>query len=262
MRRACIVILFLLVGCGGGSSGGDPAADPYTGSSPVITGLEVFLISDPGTHRTSFVEGDIISGYLHVSDPDMDLIYAHALEYYPATAADPYGEQFDWELSEQTHADMVYLSLDAFELTGPAGTWRIDFQIEDLAGNLSNVYPYVYSIVAAEEEDDGSGEPPVLPIPIITAEDITATGTSERIILSWNVPYDYWLAYYEILRSSTPLVGDAVVIGSTISMVYSDPVGPKKTYYYWIRIIQKTEAGGEVGDLPEEGKEAHTVAEP
>ncbi len=108
----------------------------------------------------------------------------------------------------------------------------------------------------------GAGEPPVLPIPIIEAEAITATGTYERIILSWSVPYDYWLAHYEILRSSTSLVGDAVVIGSTTSMVYSDPVGPKKTYYYWIRIVQKTEAGGNVGALPEEGKQASTVDDP
>jgi hypothetical protein len=108
----------------------------------------------------------------------------------------------------------------------------------------------------------GAGEPPVLPIPIIGADDITATGTYERIILSWNVPYDYWLAHYEILRSSTSLVGDAVVIGSTTSMVYSDPVGPKKTYYYWIRIVQKTEAGGNAGALPAEGKQASTVDDP
>jgi hypothetical protein len=110
--------------------------------------------------------------------------------------------------------------------------------------------------------DDGPGEPLVLPIPIIEADDITATGTYERIILSWSVPYDYWLAHYEILRSSTSLVGDAVVIGSTTSMVYSDPVGPKKAYYYWIRIVQKVEAGGNVGALPTDGKPASTTDDP
>jgi len=139
-------------------------------------------------------------------------------------------------------------------------------RILGLSGNMTDKYARESDVLPGPGvptiPGEGSGEPPVLPIPIITAEDITATGTYERIILSWNVPYDYWLAYYEILRSSTPLVGDAVVIGSTISMVYSDPVGPKKTYYYWIRIVQKTEAGGNVGALPAEGKEASTVDDP
>lgn len=141
-------------------------------------------------------------------------------------------------------------------------------RILGLNGSRADLYLRADEAVAPGGEttiivpDDGPGEPLVLPIPIIEADDITATGTYERIILSWNVPYDYWLAHYEILRSSTSLVGDAVVIGSTTSMVYSDPVGPKKAYYYWIRIVQKVEAGGNVGALPTDGKPASTTDDP
>jgi predicted phage tail protein len=110
--------------------------------------------------------------------------------------------------------------------------------------------------------DSGSGYPPILPIPMITAEDITALGTYESIILSWDVAYDYWIAYYEILRASTNTVGDAVVIGSTISKVYADQVGPGLTFYYWVRIVQRTEAGGNVGVLPVDGKQGSTFDDP
>ena len=260
-RASCLAILFLLAGCGGGGGGHDPAAIPSTGSSPTITGMEVFLISDPGTSRTSFTEGDTISGYVHATDTDMDMAYLHALEYYPATATEPYSEQLDWDLSEQTHVSMAYLPLDAMEVAGPVGTWRIDFQAEDLAGHLSNIYSFVYD-VSAPEEDPGPGEPPILPIPVITQDHIEAGGTSESIILSWDVSYDYWLAYYEIFRASVNDVDLAVSIGSTTARVYADHVGPARTYYYWIRIAQVTEAGGGVGELPEEGKQASSVAMP
>jgi hypothetical protein len=142
MKRALVtVVVLLLVGCGGGSSGGGD----NPGTSPTITGMEVCLIGDD-IPRTSFVTGDIVDGYIEVSDPDHDLAYLHALEYYPATATEPYSDQIDWELSAQTHESMIYLPLDAFEVTGPEGTWRLDFWAEDIEGNLSDTYTFTYTV--------------------------------------------------------------------------------------------------------------------
>lgn len=109
----------------------------------------------------------------------------------------------------------------------------------------------------------GSGEPPVLPIPTILASDITAMGTFQSIILSWNIVYDYWLAYFEIFRSQTSFVGDATAIATTPDHVYEDlDVVAGETYWYWIRIVQKAEAGGDMGVLPATGKEATVNEDP
>ncbi len=111
--------------------------------------------------------------------------------------------------------------------------------------------------------DPGTGEPPVLPIPTIEASDITAFGTFQSIILSWPTVYDFWLAYFEIFRAQTSLVGDAVSIASTPDHVYEDfDVTAGETYWYWIRVVQKTEAGGDMGPLPTIGKEATVNEDP
>jgi len=41
---------------------------------------------------------------------------------------------------------MIYLPLDAFEVTGPEGTWRLDFWAEDIEGNLSDTYTFTYTV--------------------------------------------------------------------------------------------------------------------
>jgi len=266
MKRFLLSFIFLSLltfGCKSGSSGGFilPVEAEDVQTAPLITGAEAFLVDDPGNIVSVFTEGDLVDGYVYITDPDLDLKYLWAYEYYPATSEEPYGDLISWDLSEQTHKDMAYLSLECFEVSGE-GAWRIDFVAEDAEGNLSNVYSYVYTVNEVEE-DPPSGEPPILPVPEIMAEDIDASGTSERIILAWpTITYDYWLAYFEVLRAAVNDVDQAVVIGSTIAKVYSDPVGPKQTYYYWVRIVQKTEAGGEVGTLPTEGKKASTLDDP
>ncbi len=260
-----ILFLLIMAGCNSSSGGGESTNQKTNttyieehDTSPTITSTTAYLVNDPYRTRTSFDEGAFVNGYVFITDPDMDLKYLYAREYYPATSTIPYSEPFQWDLTGQTHKDMVYLSLEDFKVTGPAGSWRIDFQAEDAKGNLSNIYSFTYSVTAApviEEEI-------IPPIPIITADDITAGGTFENIILSWNISYDYYLAYYEIFRSSVNDVNHAVSIGSTIAKVYSDPVGPACTYYYWIRIVQTTEAGGGIGELPAAGKIGITYDDP
>lgn len=104
----------------------------------------------------------------------------------------------------------------------------------------------------------GGGETPG-PIPIITPDLISASGSYESVILSWeNTGYDY-VAYYVILRAATNEVGDATPVGSTTSRVFSDPVGPAASFYYWIRIVNTVDAEGE---LPTNGVLGETFDDP
>lgn len=147
MKRALVTfVALLLVGCSSSSSSSDSGGGGDSpGTRPTITGIEVYLLGD-GIPSTSFTTGDIVDGYIDITDPDLDLAYLHALEYYPETATDPHSDQIDWELSAPTQVSTRYLPMEALEVTGPAGSWRIDFWAEDLEGNLSDIVSYGYTV--------------------------------------------------------------------------------------------------------------------
>ena len=69
-----------------------------------------------------------------------------------------------------------------------------------------------------------------------------------NILLSWDDPntsgtfLNY--AYTEIWRSVDNVLGHAVLQGSTVAAVYTDPVGTSKTYYYWIRFVSQADVSG------------------
>lgn len=63
------------------------------------------------------------------------------------------------------------------------------------------------------------------------------TGGKTRIVLSWNYPVYDGHAYTEIWRSSTDDRTDAVLVAREAQFIYSDPVDPGATYFYWLRNV-------------------------
>ena len=66
------------------------------------------------------------------------------------------------------------------------------------------------------------------------------------IMLDWNTPQALYKnhAYTEIWRNTVDVIGNAVLIGTTIAAVYTDPVPANKTYYYWIRFVSQANVKG------------------
>jgi hypothetical protein len=66
---------------------------------------------------------------------------------------------------------------------------------------------------------------------------LVAMGTFTNVYLSWNgAPYRNH-AYTEIWRSTTDVLGNAVLVGTSTTNLYTDPVQENTTYYYWIRFV-------------------------
>lgn len=93
-------------------------------------------------------------------------------------------------------------------------------------------------------EQGGRPVPPVLgskpPQPAMppTPTALVASGGMTNIILSWTFPMEYErLAYFEVWRSQTNALGDAVLLGQPYANVYSDAVGTNQVYYYWVRAV-------------------------
>lgn len=63
---------------------------------------------------------------------------------------------------------------------------------------------------------------------------LTASGVFQNIILEWDVTPYTGHALTRVYRSTTNLFADAVVIANVNAEVFADPVGPGKSYYYWV----------------------------
>lgn len=66
------------------------------------------------------------------------------------------------------------------------------------------------------------------------------------IMLDWDTPQAQYKnhAYTEIWRNTVDVLGNAVLIGTTIASVYTDPVPASRTYYYWIRFVSQANVTG------------------
>src|SRR5690606_2459836 len=96
----------------------------------------------------------------------------------------------------------------------------------DINGNVPDIPP----IPLLPGDNDG----PIPPTPT----DLAATGTLHHIFLTWKFARGYSrLAYFEIWRSETDALGDAIMIAQTTNYSYPDPVEPETTYYYWVRAV-------------------------
>lgn len=66
---------------------------------------------------------------------------------------------------------------------------------------------------------------------------LTATATLTNVYLAWTGAAYSNHAYTEVWRSETNVLGNAVMVGTTIGSIYQDPVRENTTYYYWIRFV-------------------------
>jgi hypothetical protein len=75
-----------------------------------------------------------------VTDRDLDIKTLYMTQYYPFDATTPYYGPDSLPLPSQSIPEEVYCSLAPVEVEGPAGSWRIEFQVSDARGNDSNIF--------------------------------------------------------------------------------------------------------------------------
>ena len=115
-------------------------------------------------------------------------------------------------------------------------TWR-DLQTEGIVTSASSVPGGGYQPVTPPEEPPDLSPPPAL-LNLRTSASLTI------LYVEWDDPdLDYYY-HIEIHRSASNDLGTAVLQGTTIANIFSDPVGSDTTlYYFWARVIK--ESGGE-----------------
>jgi len=63
---------------------------------------------------------------------------------------------------------------------------------------------------------------------------LTAEGVFQNIILSWDYLDYRGHAWTRVYRSNTNVFANAVVIANVNGKLFSDPVGPSQSFYYWV----------------------------
>lgn len=77
-------------------------------------------------------------------------------------------------------------------------------------------------------------EPSIPPTP----SHLTVAGAVQTIIVTWVFPMEYSrLSHFELWRSPTDNIADAVLHAQPKAMIYSDEVGTGASYYYWVRAV-------------------------
>ncbi|MGL4222172.1 MAG: hypothetical protein ACRCSS_16240, partial [Shewanella sp.] len=77
-------------------------------------------------------------------------------------------------------------------------------------------------------------------------KNVKATGGFTNILVEWDSPTYKGHAYTEILRSATDDFSTAVKISTTAANLYGDSVGTGKTFYYWVRFVNKLDVKGPI----------------
>jgi hypothetical protein len=146
---AGVVALGLITIVASGGGGGDGAAPSSPGTPPTISDVK-FYDSPEGSETYLFTIDEDAYIELTATDPDSDMTALLITQYHPADADTPYYGPDSIALPAQSDTTMTYSNIAPIDVTGPAGTWRIEFQIVDSKGNESNVLAIVVSV------DEGS----------------------------------------------------------------------------------------------------------
>lgn len=74
---------------------------------------------------------------------------------------------------------------------------------------------------------------------------LTASSSFTSITLQWDVPAYQNHAYTEVWASGADVIGNATMIGTSVSSLYVDAVGePSFERYYWIRFVSQADVEG------------------
>jgi hypothetical protein len=133
-----------VVATGGGGGGGGSAPPPDLGTAPEIWAVEIYDVNWVVT--LSFDIGEYGNFIVCATDPDKDMVSLYVTQYHPHDSNTPYYGPDLMSLPSQPGVDVYYYNIDPIEVTGPSGTWRIEFQIEDSKSNESNIWK-LYGVV-------------------------------------------------------------------------------------------------------------------
>jgi len=166
-----MVVIFCAVifGCGGGGGNEGTAQTPVsnrlfddnTPSEPIndipetipsIDHVDLYNVDrSPDNPTTAFFPDENMNIEVYATDADYDIRAMHISLFFPSDSSVP-RDTYYWEIKEQFNDQIIYRPVNKMQIdeNAPQGSWRIEFLLEDAAGNESNIYSK-YIIVDEDE---------------------------------------------------------------------------------------------------------------
>ncbi len=161
------------------------------------------------------------------------------IAYYQASYKSPSGSWNDF-------TPKLFFSLDI--PAASAGVW--EFRVRSLAldGRKSEWATSSYTLT-------GPSTVPLIPT------NLTVTGALRALHVSWDIPVDPLIGYFEIWASETPEIEDSILVGKIYASDFNIMgLGILQVYWVWVRSVSLTDTGI-MSDFAGPGS-AHTLAIP
>jgi hypothetical protein len=142
------------------------SSDNRNGSIPNITDVRIFRQNEPDITIDSsngpivVYLGEYLIYKIYYSDPDVDVDLLHYTAFYPSTRTEPtVGPQI--KTVSQSAGDDIFTSEPGFFGFGE-GEWRLNFQLEDSAGNKSNIFNVLCEVRISTPNEPQRGTAPII----------------------------------------------------------------------------------------------------
>ena len=126
-----LCVIFMASGCSGGKG------HPGIGFIPKIKDAIMVNVKDS---TSLFTTGDQATFSVQAIDQDLNMKTLWVTEYSSADSETPYNGPNSFPLPKQSNQEMTYNQIGSITLSGPAGQYRMDIQIEDASGNKTDVF--------------------------------------------------------------------------------------------------------------------------
>ena len=138
MKKIAVMLVFVasIIGCDYVSDDNDDDVD--LGTAPEI--LDVVFRDEYGVRTEIFTIGELANVDVQATDPDKDMETIYVTTFLPNDAEVPHWGPEGSPLPSVSERTDWFYNIEAFEVTGPAGDYRIEFEITDAMGNDSDVF--------------------------------------------------------------------------------------------------------------------------
>lgn len=115
------------------------------------------------------------------------------------------------------------------DLVNGGGSGRLVTAKELVDAGIANI-DFRGELSATAVETVEFGQPPA-------PTNVEAVAAVQNVLVTWDLPAYPSHAYAEVWGADTDDIGSAVLIGQAPGAIYTDPLGPGKTRYYWVRFV-------------------------
>lgn len=132
-----IVLMSVWLVVGLGCEYDDDDDEDYPGVPPVIKSAELYKSTNTIQQEDNYDLTDSITYWVYGTDADKDIVRVWVTHYHPSDADTPYEGPVAKIVGSMSSDSLSFSGSKSFSGEDPPGTWRMEFQLQDSRGHVS-----------------------------------------------------------------------------------------------------------------------------